>query len=244
MRNKVTIRPSQCSRKLPIRVTEGMDPDSGVVIGAPSQESIHCSNEVVDPDSKGLRLGILYIQQNHVKRRKRKEFYSNFHKRPKDSAIGIAILMTLCMLWYFAVKNYKTMYIPWPQSTAIYGSFYIVMKTTVCCYACIAPKNIIGSIWYIQGLAVLQFYSQLNNFCLNWIKMWHQVWLQNDHIWLYILQKWPPNALFCNCTGYQHQNWSILLVQMIPLLTYRGAQTFLAQMLYLTNTRFSVLNSM
>jgi len=50
MRNKVTKRPSQRSRKLPIRVTEGMDPDSGVVVGVTSQESIHRSNEEVDPD--------------------------------------------------------------------------------------------------------------------------------------------------------------------------------------------------
>jgi len=50
MRNKVTKRPSQRSRKLPIWVTEGMDPDSGVVVGATSQESIHRSNEEVDPD--------------------------------------------------------------------------------------------------------------------------------------------------------------------------------------------------
>jgi len=50
MRNKVTKRPSQCSRKLPIQATEGMDPDSGVGVGAISQESIHRSNKEVDPD--------------------------------------------------------------------------------------------------------------------------------------------------------------------------------------------------
>jgi len=50
MRNKVIKHPSQHSQKLPIWVTEGMDLDSGVVVGATSQESIHHSNEEVDPE--------------------------------------------------------------------------------------------------------------------------------------------------------------------------------------------------